>query len=72
MTDVKKTRDEIRRDEMIDQADRIIVSEKSPDDMYFEGGNRDGIGRDAPIAGDVRTLAANDNPDDLEGDDARV
>ncbi|MFB5190388.1 hypothetical protein [Alicyclobacillus fastidiosus] len=61
-----------KREGMIDEAGRTIVEEKSPDDFCFEGGDCDATGAAQAIAGDLRTLAANDNPDDLEGEPYRL
>ncbi|GMA62293.1 hypothetical protein NZD89_21325 [Alicyclobacillus fastidiosus] len=60
------------RGSMVDEAGRTIVEEKSPDDFCFEGGDCAATGGAQAIAGDLRTLAANDNPDDLEGEPYRL
>ncbi|WP_206916331.1 hypothetical protein [Alicyclobacillus suci] len=57
-----------KRNRMIDQSKRTIIDEETPDDFCYEGGTCRATGVSGVTAGDLRTLAANDNPDDLEGE----
>lgn len=47
----------------IERMGRVVKREKSPDDHFFEGG---AFGPAAVIGDEIRTLAARDNPDDID------
>lgn len=65
-----QSREQLTRDEsqkrVINGSMDVAMSEKSPDDFSFEGGNDNKTGPSRGSAGDLRTLAAKDSPDDLE------
>lgn len=63
--DVGNHKGQNERTAKLDQAGRRAEEEKSPDDHFFEGGGGS-IGPASALIPNIMTLAARDNPDDLD------